>query len=54
MHLSTENNKHTEVDHEWDEAVVDDGLDDLSDLKNLLLGFLLHGDYDYELWGWGG
>ena len=33
---------------------MDDGLDDLSDLKNLLLSFLLHGDYDYELWGWGG
>lgn len=38
----------TEVDHEWDEAKVDDGLDDIGDLEDDFLGFVVHVEYMCE------
>lgn len=34
----------TEVDHKWDEAEVDNGLDDIGDLEDDFLGFVVHVD----------
>lgn len=32
----------TEVDHKWDESKVDNGLDDIGDLEDDFLGFVVH------------
>lgn len=37
----------TEVDHKWDEAEVDNSLDDIGDLEDDFLGFVVHDGYMY-------